>query len=169
MVSKDIDIKSLYDLQNTAIVNGYTLNDLVSFKMTSDKGHYVAIQIHMDKTMLGNVKDLIKKVGKDKVTLPVEIDVESTNFDNFNLIIETDSKKRINYSSIKVENLTVNAIEELDEETSFASSTIINNTNLDLTFEMNYKNDVAKRIPNSKELEQYTEYNLADIGSLFGE
>ena len=163
---EDLDIDSLLKLQNTAMENGYELKDIVSFKVSSNKSHYLSIQVSMDKQMLTNAKDLMDKVGKENVDLPIDVDLETTEFDNYSMTVETDAKKRINYATVKFEGLNINNVDELEEDSYYASSTYVKDTNLNLEATLDYDSDVAKRIPNKKELEQYTEYDLSSFVEL---
>ena len=161
-----LDIEQLLELQNTAMENGYELKDLFSFKAQSNKNHYLSIQIKMDKQMLANAKDLVSKVGEENVNLPIDIDVQNTDFDEFGIIIETDANKRVDYASIKISGFESVKEEELTEENNYAPSEYITNTNVNFEASLDYKADVMKRIPNVKELELYTEYDVAEIVKL---
>ena len=160
-----IDVDNLLKLQNAALENGYEMEDLVSFKVASDKSHYLALQMEITKEGLKNIVDLAEKTGEDMVELPLNVNTRASEIDNYKMVVEFDAKKRLSFLSIKIEGLNVNDVEELDEYSYYASSTIITDSNVDLEVTMDYKANPTKRIPNAKELEAYTEYDLSTFMS----
>ena len=156
-----IDVEGLLKLQNAALENGYELEDLISFKVTSDKSHYLALQMEIDKQGLENIKDLTAKTGEDMVELPLDINTSASEINNYKMTVEYDAKKRLSYATIILDGLNVSDEEDLDEYSTYASSTWIKDSNINLELTMDYKANPAKKIPNVKELEAYTEYDLA--------
>ena len=160
-----IDVEDLLKLQNAALENGYELEDLLSFKVASDKSHFLAIKMTITKQGFENMKDLAEKTAEsaeEEIELPLDIDTETTEIEKAEMIVEFDAQKRLSYLSLVVDGLNVDD-QDGDEESDYQSSTIVADSNINLELNMDYKSDASKRIPNAKELEQYTEYDLSSL------
>ena len=162
----EIDIDQLLDFQTTVMENGFELKDLFSLKIQSNKSHYLSVRVSMTKEHLAKAKELAKKIGTENVELPLDVDLDATNFEEFTVVIETDASARVNYASIKLAGFSSQHEEELTDDVYNASKEYITNTNVNFEISADYQSDVMKRIPNAKELELYTPYDISQIGGL---
>ena len=118
------------------------------------------MKVEINEQGLKNIKDLAAKTTEEDISLPLDVDVNTTSFKNMAVVAEFDAQKRLSYLSLKVENLNV---DDQDEDEYYSSSTIVTDSNAHLEVNMDYSVDPFKKIPSAKELEQYTEYDLSSL------